>query len=180
MKPSLNLPAFPRMMPVRQNFPAPAAVDVRAVLRAELPVLAPRLKAGARIAVGVGSRGISNLQPIVATVVEFLKAAGAKPFVVPAMGSHGGATPQGQIELLAEYGISEAALGIPLEAAMEARVIVTTPDQAEVFFIEAARGAIVAAPDLERREAEVDREAQSLMPRLPFDDIDLLIVDQLG
>ena len=253
------------MMPVRQNFPAPAAVDVRAVLRAELPVLAPRLKAGARIAVGVGSRGISNLQPIVATVVEFLKAAGAKPFVVPAMGSHGGATPQGQIELLAEYGISEAALGIPLEAAMEARVIGTTPDQVEVFFSEAAwaadgvivinrvkphtdfrsdvigsgllkmlviglgkrlgaanyhiassrfgyehvlrtaarvtlqaapilagvaivenqyhdtaRVTVVAAPDLERREAELYREAQSLMPRLPFDDIDLLIVDQLG
>src|SRR5262245_41480465 len=113
------------MMSVRQKFPAPPPVDIGQALRAQLPGLAPRLKSGARIAVGVGSRGISNLQPVVAGVVDFLKAAGTKPFIVPAMGSHGGATPPGQLELLAEYGITEAALGVPIEAAMEARVIGT-------------------------------------------------------
>src|SRR5262245_55432504 len=123
----MSLPAFPLLMPVRQNFPAPPAIDLPRALETELQVLRPRLKAGARIAVGVGSRGISNLQPVVSGVLAFLKAVGAQPFLVPAMGSHGGATPEGQIELLSEYGITEAALGVPIRAEMEARRIGVTP-----------------------------------------------------
>jgi hypothetical protein len=67
----------------------------------------------------VGSRGITDLPPIVAGVLEQLKAAGAQPFIIPAMGSHGGATPAGQTEILAAYGMTEAQLGVPIRAAME-------------------------------------------------------------
>src|SRR6185503_562509 len=99
--------SFPQFIPVRQQFPAPAFPDFRLQLDEELPKLKPRLKAGARIAVGVGSRGISNLQAVVERVLAFLKASGTHPFIVPAMGSHGGATSEGQIELLGEYGVTE-------------------------------------------------------------------------
>jgi len=74
---------------------------------------------GARIAVAVGSRGIANLQQIVRAVIRELKAAGAEPFVVPAMGSHGGATDSGQAAVLASYGITEAGVGAPIRSSME-------------------------------------------------------------
>src|SRR4026209_662958 len=103
----MSSPAFPRMMLVRQKFPASSPVDIRGTLAKEFAAVAGRIKPGARIAVAVGSRGITNLPAIAASVLENLKAAGAQPFIVPAMGSHGGATPEGQKELLAEYGITE-------------------------------------------------------------------------
>src|SRR4029079_14797081 len=86
------------------------------------------LRRGQRIAVGVGSRGISNLQAIVRAVLSELQAMGVQPFIVPAMGSHGGATPEGQTTLLGEYGISERALGVPVPAAMEVEEIGKTED----------------------------------------------------
>lgn len=253
------------MMLVRQKFPASTPVDIRGTLAKEFAAVAGQIRPGARIAVAVGSRGISNLQPIVASVIELLRAAGVKPFIVPAMGSHGGATPEGQKELLSEYGITEAALGVPIRAAMEARCLGMTEDDVEVFFSEealkadgvviinrvkphtdfqsdtlgsgllkmlvvglgkrvgaakfhasasrfgyehvirtsaritlraapilfgvaivenqfhdTARLAVVSPEDMERREEELYVESKRLMPRLPFDDIDLLIVDRLG
>jgi hypothetical protein len=81
--------------------------------------LAQRLRPGARVAVAVGSRGIANLATIVRTTLDYLLELGARPFVVAAMGSHGGATSEGQRELLAEYGITEAALGVPVKTDME-------------------------------------------------------------
>ena len=257
--------SFPRMMLVRQKFPASAPAEIRGTLTKEFAAVAGRIRPGARIAVAVGSRGISNLQSIVASVIELLRAAGTQPFIVPAMGSHGGATPEGQKELLAEYGITEAALGVPIRAAMEARWLGKTEDDVEVFFSEealkadgvvvvnrvkphtdfqsdtlgsgllkmlvvglgkrvgaanfhtsasrfgyehvirtSARITLRAAPilfgvaivenqfhdtarltvvlpeDMERREGELFVESKELMPRLPFDDIDLLIVDRIG
>ncbi len=77
------------------------------------------LTTGSSIAVGVGSRGLDNLPVVVKTVVQELISHGMKPFVFPAMGSHGGATAEGQIELLAGYGITEAAVGAPVKATME-------------------------------------------------------------
>src|SRR5437867_1637070 len=100
-------PRFPRLMSVRQKLPLSVPLDIRSTLERELPVLRAQIKPGARLAVGVGSRGIANLQAIVSAVIDWLQAAGAQPFIVPAMGSHGGGTPQGQLELLAEYGITE-------------------------------------------------------------------------
>jgi hypothetical protein len=79
-----------------------------------------RLRANDRVAVGVGSRGIANLSTIVRATLEVLREAGARPFVVAAMGSHGGATAEGQRELLAEYGVSEEKLGVPVKTDMTA------------------------------------------------------------
>ena len=93
----------------------------------------PGLKPGARIAVGVGSRGITSLAEIVQGVIEQLRAAGAQPFNFPAMGSHGGATPEGQSELLAGYGVTEAAMGVPIRASLEVRQVGETADGAPVF-----------------------------------------------
>jgi hypothetical protein len=73
---------------------------------------------GRRIAIAVGSRGIANLALLARTVVRALQAKGAKPFLIPAMGSHGGGTPEGQRAVLAEYGISEASMGVPIDDSM--------------------------------------------------------------
>ena len=87
--------ALPRMRRIRQDFPRPVPLDIpAAVARAFVP-LRPGLKPGARVAVGVGSRGINHLATIVAAVIAQLRHAGAVPFILPAMGSHGGATPDG-------------------------------------------------------------------------------------
>jgi hypothetical protein len=86
---------------------------------------AQRIKPGMRIAVACGSRGINNLLPIAKATVEALQELGARPFIVAAMGSHGGATPAGQRELLAGYGIDEAHLGVPVVTDMDAVTIGT-------------------------------------------------------
>jgi len=83
---------------------------------------------GESVAIGVGSRGIANLPAIVRAVVDRLKAHGARPFIVAAMGSHGGATAEGQRALLAELGITEASMGCPLRITMEVREIGRLPD----------------------------------------------------
>jgi hypothetical protein len=95
--------------------------DVRAAVRAELQTLnlAGRVKAGQRIAIPAGSRGIANIVTILDTVVQEMKSVGLSPFIFPAMGSHGGATAEGQCEVLATYGITEARLGVPIRATME-------------------------------------------------------------
>ena len=114
---------LPRFVRVRQNFPQPPAFDWAHALATEFAKIQPRLTPGASVAIGVGSRGIANLLPIVTRLVELLKAAGTRPFIFPAMGSHGGATPEGQRELLADYGISEATMGVPVRAAMETEIV---------------------------------------------------------
>ncbi len=103
--------------------------------------LRPGLRPGMRIAIGVGSRGISNLAEIVGLVVEALQQAGAKPFVIPAMGSHGGATPEGQREILAGYGVSEQTLGVPVEASLEVSEVGRTVDGKPVYCSVAALAA---------------------------------------
>ncbi len=79
--------------------------------------------AGKKIAVGVGSRGIANLAMITKRVIENLKLAGANPFIIPVMGSHGGATATGQTEVIAGYGITEEAMGVPIDASMDVESI---------------------------------------------------------
>ena len=106
-------------MKIRQSFPSRKIADLPAAVQAELSALDLRLKPGARIAIGIGSRGIANLVPLARELVAFLKAKGAHPFVVPAMGSHGGATAEGQAEILAGLGITEAALGVPIVSSMD-------------------------------------------------------------
>lgn len=113
-----------RLPPVRlvhRRFAVPPAVDVAAEVSAQWRRLAPRLRlpAGARIAVAVGSRGIDGLAAAVAAVVAGLRAADYDPFIVPAMGSHGGATADGQAAVLAALGITPQTVGAPVRATME-------------------------------------------------------------
>ena len=93
--------------------------DVEERVREVCGPLLPSVKAGARIALAVGSRGIANIDHIVKTVADCLISVGAKPFIVPAMGSHGGAVAEGQAELLEGYGISERIMGIPVLSSMD-------------------------------------------------------------
>ena len=257
---------FPRMLAVRQRFPVSPPLDIPAIVQHEFRAqkVLSRLQPGAQIAVGVGSRGITNIKNIVAAVLEELKAAGAKPFIIPAMGSHGGATPEGQIGVLESYGITEQSMGVPIRASMEVERLGTSVDGVEVYcsvealrsdsvvivnrvkphtdfsgthgsgvmkmmviglgkrmgaatchgaaarlglervihgiarvtlrrapilcgvaivenhFHDTARIAVLKPDEIEDREKELLDEARGLLPRLPFDDIDVLIVDRIG
>src|SRR5207249_2070547 len=112
---------FPRLAAIRQRVPTAPLGDVAQAVRDELARIAlrTRIASEARIAVGAGSRGITDYAPIVKTVVEELQRLGAAPFIFPAMGSHGGATAQGQREVLAEAGITPQAMGCPILSAMD-------------------------------------------------------------
>ncbi|HEX2514247.1 MAG TPA: lactate racemase domain-containing protein [Chloroflexota bacterium] len=114
-------PELPPMALVRQRFQREHIADVRAAVAEALRAsgLPSRLRPGARIAVTVGSRGIAQLPAIVAAAVATLRELGAEPFVVPAMGSHGGATAEGQREVLEGYGVTAAAVGAPILATMD-------------------------------------------------------------
>jgi hypothetical protein len=255
---------FPRIVRVRQNFPLTTPVDIPTTIAAEFAKFRPFLKRGARIGVGVGSRGISNLKEIVAAILNQLQLAGAQPFIIPAMGSHGGATAEGQRGVLATYDITEQSMGVPIHPSMDVRQVGESSDGVPVFCStealiadaiivvnrikphtdfygqlgsgllkmcviglgkrtgaatmhkaasrigheRAIRGmakvliektpviggvailenqfhetaSLVAVPRTEMETAEdiLLVEARSLMPLLPFEEIDLLIVDRLG
>jgi hypothetical protein len=113
---------LPHLALLHQTAPQPIVSDVAAATRRCWleSRFARRLRRGDRVAVGVGSRGIANLSVMVRATLDSLTELGARPFIVAAMGSHGGATPQGQRELLAEYGISEQALGVVVKTDMDA------------------------------------------------------------
>jgi hypothetical protein len=252
------------MLRIRQDFPRPAPLDLRATVASEFLKLRPQVKHGARIAVGVGSRGITNLPVIVKAVLEQLQSAGARPFIIPAMGSHGGATPEGQREVLATYDVTEQSMGVPIQASLEVRQVGITAEGAPVYcsvealaadgilvvnrikphtdfygtigsgllkmlvigvgkhagalamhraasrigherairgmakgliahapvigglailenqFHETARIVAVPRQEMEGAEEALLEEARRLMPLLPFEEIDLLIVDWLG
>jgi len=231
---------IPRMLEVRQSYPPSKRLDFPALLerefaRAELRAI---ITPGMRIAVGVGSRGISNLKEIVKVTVDLLVAAGARPFVIPAMGSHGGATPEGQAHVLAEYGVTAESMGVPIETSMEVRKIGTALGGRDVVFSVPALeadgvvainrvkphtdfsgpigsgiqkmltigfGKQIGANNAHRAAAYLGHETvirefskvilgavpvlcgvaivedqRALMPRLPLEEIDLLIVDELG
>src|SRR5947208_7667625 len=120
--------AFPKIISVRQKFPGSPALDIRRTIERELSNFREQFKPGSSIAVGVGSRGISNLAEMVGAVLTVLKAAGARPFIIPAMGSHGGATPEGQTQSLAEYGVTEEQYNVPIRGGMKVDRLGTTPD----------------------------------------------------
>src|SRR5215813_7334382 len=111
--------ALPRMIRVRQTFPRPRVADIPRAVAATLGEAALRIRAGDTVAVGAGSRGIANIDAIVGATVRWLKDLGARPFVFPAMGSHGGGTADGQISVLEHYGITEATMGCPVRATMD-------------------------------------------------------------
>ncbi len=259
-----TLAALPRMIRVRQRFPETPSVDIAASLARDLPSLLKPLRPGQSVAIAVGSRGIANLHEIVRQTIALIRQAGGVPFIVPAMGSHGGATAAGQEELLAGYGITAESLGVELRSSMAVRRIGATAGGGDVVCSEAALTAdhvllvnrikphtdfggalgsgllkmlvvglgkhagaaafhrqasrhgyervlresarvlmsflpllggvavienqrhqiarieVVPAAELVRREETLCALARDLMPRLPFPEVDLLIVDWMG
>jgi hypothetical protein len=134
---------LPRMALVRWCRPALEIEDIEGQIKSELEklALARKLGPGAEVALACGSRGIRNIARIVRAVVEHLQGLGLRPFVFPAMGSHGGATAEGQAETLAKLGLSEEALGCPIRATMEVIELGRTASGIPVFVDELAAGA---------------------------------------
>ena len=121
---------LPRMVKVRQNFDALVVEDIPETVKLELAKLhLPKsINAGETVAIAAGSRGIANIDTVVKAIVSNLKLIGAKPYIIPAMGSHGGATAEGQIDVLRHYGITEETVGAPVLATMEVVQIGETED----------------------------------------------------
>jgi hypothetical protein len=133
---------LPRFVLAEQFFPNRAITNIPARIRQELSQsdFAARVPKGARIALGVGSRGISNIATITKAVVEFWKEQGAQPFIFPAMGSHGAATAEGQADVLAHYGIHEATMGVPVVSSIDVVPLGPTPEGIETFIDKNAYG----------------------------------------
>jgi Lactate racemase N-terminal domain len=112
---------LPKMVRLRQQFDRPRVEDIPATVRTSLQrlELGSTIKPGHTVALTAGSRGIANIPVVLRSVVEYLKTLGARPFLVPAMGSHGGATAEGQRKLVESYGITEAFVGAPIKSSME-------------------------------------------------------------
>jgi hypothetical protein len=256
---------LPRLFRLRQVFDAPVLADPAKAAQeglARLPA-SQFIRPGMSVAVGAGSRGIANYDRIVRAVCEELQRLGAKVFIVPAMGSHGGATDAGQLDVLAHYGITERSMGVPIKSSMEVvtlgkageYIIYQDKNAAEADAIvpvnrikphtdfhgpiesglikmaaigfgkqkgahqyhqatarighanallqigrealklsklpfgvaiienqlhQTAQVVVIPAATMEEKEMELLEEARRLMPHLPFDDVDLLIVDQIG
>lgn len=257
--------SYPQMVKVRQKLYLAPLKDIPAALRQELERVGLRglVRPGQRIAIGAGSRGIANYALILRTLVGELKELRAEPFLVPAMGSHGGATAQGQVTVLASLGVTEGYVGAPILSSMETLELGRTGDgfpvlmdryaaqadgivvvnrvkkhtdfrsdlesglmkmiaiglgkqrQAEAIHRYGARGlrelippvarvALAKAPfllglaimedgygqtsrlvaipagQMEERERELLREAREHAAKLPFDEVDILIVEAIG
>lgn len=110
---------FPDLVRVRQRLDVPAESDPAGAVHRELEPLRSSITSGMSVAVTAGSRGIADLATVVRAAGAWLRDAGAQPFVVPAMGSHGGATAEGQLQLLASLGVTEQAVGMPIHSEME-------------------------------------------------------------
>ena len=124
---------LPQVTPIRRILSeVQTSADPYADARAALEPLRERILPDARIAVTAGSRGIRDLVPVVKAAVDWLKDVGAAPFVIPAMGSHGGATADGQREMLEGLGITPESVGCPIEATMETVVVGTLDDGTEI------------------------------------------------
>lgn len=260
------MPGYPETFRVRQTFPAHQVDDVPTEVESQLARLrlGDRVRPGQTVAVTAGSRGIANIAAITRTAVAHLQRVGAAPFIVPAMGSHGGGTARGQRALIESYGLTEDYLGCPIRAGMETVVVCRTPEGLPVHFDRYAHeadhvlvvnrvkphtrfvgdiesglmkmlliglgkcagakvyhGAIedysfahiirsvagevlskcrilaglgivenaydqtarieaVRPEEFEAREKELLKLARQWMPRLPFDQVDLLIIDEIG
>src|SRR4051795_11249832 len=120
---------FPTLARVRQSIPQPLVADLTGTVRRLIleSRIRERVPAGGTIAVGVGSRGITVIPRVARATVDTLKEMGFRPFIVAAMGTHGGATAEGQRELLAGYGVTTEAMGVEVRTDMETVVVGTSP-----------------------------------------------------
>ncbi|GAC1479910.1 MAG: lactate racemase domain-containing protein [Ktedonobacteraceae bacterium] len=139
----LSAVPLPELVLLRQRFARPRvqgiAAEVSAVL--ESREASEKIAPGARIAIAVGSRGIANIALIVQTLVAALKRRGARPFIVPAMGSHGGATPEGQIEVLSSLGVTQEYVGAPIISSLDVDPLGSLPSGLPVYIDRAAHNA---------------------------------------
>ena len=128
--------SFPPLARVRQSVPQPKVADIHGTVRRLIREsrLRERVKPGGTIAVGCGSRGITAIPSVAKATVTTLQEMGYKPFIVAAMGSHGGATAQGQRELLAHYGITPERMGVEVRSDMDTVVVGTNPVGLPIYF----------------------------------------------
>ncbi|MEJ2168754.1 MAG: lactate racemase domain-containing protein [Desulfobacterales bacterium] len=213
---------YPAMVRIMQHFNTHSIQDIPAAVRAEMEKIRLQeiITPGAGVAITAGSRGIANINTILAEVVAELKKIGARPFIVPAMGSHGGATGEGQKRIIEHYGITETAVDAPIKSSMEVVEIGTTSDGIPVLLdrnafeadhiivvnllVSVAREIIRRCPiafglalvenqkdeteiiqailpdRIEETERELLVKAKGYLARIPFDPIDILIVDEMG
>jgi hypothetical protein len=118
------------MLRLRQHFERPRVEDVAGTIRAELQKLdlGRTIRPGNTVALTAGSRGIANIPLVLRTAAEVLRELGARPFLVPSMGSHGGGTAEGQRQVLESYGITERFVGAPIRASMDVVSLGTTAE----------------------------------------------------
>jgi antitoxin (DNA-binding transcriptional repressor) of toxin-antitoxin stability system len=128
--------AYPEVFRVRQHLERPRVADVSAETETQLArlQLGERVKPGESVAITVGSRGIANIHLITRAIVQHVLRLGAKPFIVPAMGSHGGGTAEGQREDRRGYGVTEEFVGCPIRASMETVVVCQAEEGFPVHF----------------------------------------------
>jgi hypothetical protein len=133
-----DLPAmtFPPLARVRQSIPQPRVDDVPGTVRRLIKGsrLRERVKPGGTIAVGIGSRGVNAIDIVARAIVDTLREMEYRPFIVAAMGSHGGATADGQRELLAGYGVTAETMGVPVKTDMDTVVLGTNPVGLPIYF----------------------------------------------
>lgn len=127
---------FPRIFKLHQDFDTPICEDLEGTVHAELARIGldKKVQPGESIAITVGSRGITDIAEIIRATVRFFLNQNAQPFLVPAMGSHGGATAEGQREVIESYGVTEAFCGCPIRSSMETVTIGTADEGFPIFF----------------------------------------------
>jgi hypothetical protein len=127
---------FPPLARVRQSIPQPTVEDVPGTVRERIRSsrLRERVRPGGTIAVGIGSRGIHGIDVVARAIVDTLREMDYRPFIVAAMGSHGGATADGQRELLAGYGVTAEAMGVPVKTDMDTVELGTNPVGLPIYF----------------------------------------------
>jgi len=161
---------LPQVLCVRLSQPhAPAVPDIEAAVTAELEKSA-RLKTlgkGSSVAVAVGSRGISGIARVARATVDFLKAAGFSPFIVPGMGSHGGGTAEGQIAVLGGLGVTEESMGVPIRATMEVVKYGTSSQGVDAMFNKnAAEADAVIVINRVKSHTSFDRPVESGLTKM--------------
>lgn len=140
--PEIAMP-FPRMLRVRQKFECPRVDDIPGEVERQLAALrlSSKVKPGQTVAITVGSRGIANIAELTKAIVAHFKRLKALPFIVPAMGSHGGGTAEGQRAIVEGYGITEEFVGCEIRSSMETVIVDKTPQGIPVHFDKHAFGA---------------------------------------
>ena len=157
---------LPRMVRVRQTFPDGTIEDIREAVWKELSQekIRSTIKPGMRICITAGSRGIDRLKEFIKTIADFVKECGAEPFIIPAMGSHGNCTAEGQREILRGYGVTEEYCGCPVISDMTTVTICHVPDGRPVKIDKHAAEAdgIIrkATADADRNGARIVTEAR--------------------